>query len=279
MAGRLGFVVEDVIHLRGRGTVLVGEFPNDAPVAMSGELIKVVRDGTPVLTSSATSELHTARRKEGFPHPRHRCRRAKRGRNRSWVTGVSQIAGYEAMSSWAIVNLPNKTKWEQTLREQGRMLWPRYQGPQYDALMAGQPLRASDSERDAAVQVLNEALSRGASQHRRARGPSRGSARGDNDRGTQGPHRRRARGTACTPPVSQFVGDLGSTPGCRNSHYCVGVGDPRNDQLKTTPVGSHGVSTGRRLPAHRLGCSSRHQTAPLLPARLSCRIPARKIRG
>ena len=69
MAGRLGFVVEDVIHLRGRGTVLVGEFPNDAPVAMSGELIKVVRDGTPVLTSSATSELHTARGKRAFLIP------------------------------------------------------------------------------------------------------------------------------------------------------------------------------------------------------------------
>jgi hypothetical protein len=69
MGDRSGFVVEDVIYLRGRGTVVVGEYPKDTPVFTSGDLIKVVRDGTPVLTSSATTELHTTRGKPALLLP------------------------------------------------------------------------------------------------------------------------------------------------------------------------------------------------------------------
>jgi translation elongation factor EF-Tu-like GTPase len=66
MATRFSFVVEDVLRIEGRGTVLVGDFPPDAPPFKSGELVTIVRDGAIVLTCPATVEHHTPRGKAGL---------------------------------------------------------------------------------------------------------------------------------------------------------------------------------------------------------------------
>ena len=58
-------VVEDVLHIKGRGTVLVGDLPTDS-VFRSGEIVRVLRKNAPVLTSSAYVELHTRRGKTGL---------------------------------------------------------------------------------------------------------------------------------------------------------------------------------------------------------------------
>ena len=66
MAERFGFVIEDVLHIEGRGTVFVGDFPVDSSPFGSGERIRIVRDGTTVLTGPATLEVHTLRGRSGL---------------------------------------------------------------------------------------------------------------------------------------------------------------------------------------------------------------------
>jgi hypothetical protein len=66
MATRVSFVVEDVLHIEGRGTVLVGDFPPEAPPFRSGALVTIVRDGAVVLTCPATVGRHTLRGKAGL---------------------------------------------------------------------------------------------------------------------------------------------------------------------------------------------------------------------
>ncbi len=66
MATRFSFVVEDVLHIEGRGTVLVGEFPPGTPPCKSGALVAIIRNGAIVLTCPATVEHHTLRGKAGL---------------------------------------------------------------------------------------------------------------------------------------------------------------------------------------------------------------------
>jgi len=65
VAEKFRMVVEDVLHTKGRGTVLVGDLPTDS-VFRSGEIVRVLRKNAPVLTSPAYVELHTRRGTTGL---------------------------------------------------------------------------------------------------------------------------------------------------------------------------------------------------------------------
>jgi hypothetical protein len=63
-------VVEEVFHIEARGTVLVGDLPEDGAVFTSGNLVTVIRNGEAMLTTPAVVELHTRRGKAGLCLPR-----------------------------------------------------------------------------------------------------------------------------------------------------------------------------------------------------------------